>query len=150
MVSIDSEFTMESIGEDEHMNSPNRTTVLLVERDKDLRRVISASLAQMDVDVLEARDDKEARQILKKDRVKILIVEHDWKQSRNTNVIEAYREQMKGETGTVLVTTKDRLNDDWREQQNPLTVLYKPFDVRYLCRLIKNHEGKMLRKEPSH
>jgi DNA-binding response OmpR family regulator len=150
MVSIDGEFTMESIGEDEHMNSPNRTTVLLVERDKDLRRVISASLAQMDVDVLEARDDKEARQILKKDRVKILIVEHDWKHSRNTNVIEAYREQMKGETGTVLVTTKDRLNDDWREQQNPLTVLYKPFDVRYLCRLIKNHEGKMLRKEPSH
>jgi DNA-binding response OmpR family regulator len=140
---------MESISEGEHMNSTNRTTVLLVERDKDLRRVISASLAQMDVDVLEARDDKEARQILKKDHVKILIVEHDWKHSKNTNVIETYREQMKGETGTVLVTTKDRLNDGWREQQNPLTVLYKPFDVRYLCRLIKNYEGKTLRKEPS-
>jgi DNA-binding NtrC family response regulator len=150
IVFIDSRFTVESIGEDEHMNSPNRTTVLLVERDKDLRRVISASLAQMDVNVLEARDDKEARQILEKDHVKILIVEHDWKHSKNTNVIEAYREQMKGEIGKVLVTTKDRLDDNWREQQNPLTVLYKPFDVRYLCRLIKTYEGKTLRKEPSH
>lgn len=132
------------------MNSPNRTTVLLVERDKDLRRVISASLAQMNVDVLEAKDDKDAREIMKKDHVKILIVEHDWKYSKNTNVIEAYREQMRGETGTVLVTTKDRLNDDWRKQQKPLTVLYKPFDVRYLCRLIENYEGKTLEKGPSH
>jgi DNA-binding NtrC family response regulator len=133
---------VEIICEDEHMNSPNRTTVLLVERDRDLRRVISASLAQMDLNVLEARDDKEADQILKKDRVKILIVEHDWQHNKNTNVIEAYRDQMKGEPGTVLVTTKDRLDDDWREKQKPLTVLYKPFDVRYLCRLIKNSEGK--------
>jgi DNA-binding response OmpR family regulator len=132
------------------MNSPNRTTVLLVERDKDLRRVISASLAQMNVDVLEAKDDKDAREIMKKDHVKILIVEHDWKYSKNTNVIEAYREQMKGETGTVLVTTKDRLNDDWRKQQKPLAVIYKPFDVRYLCRLIENYEGKTFEKEPSH
>jgi DNA-binding NtrC family response regulator len=123
------------------MNSPDRTAVLLVERDNDLRRVISASLAQMDLHVFEARDEEEANGILQNDRVEILIVEHDWQYGKNTNVIEAYREQMGSEAGMVLVTTKDRLDDDWREQQKPLTVLYKPFDVRYLCRLINNHEG---------
>ena len=124
------------------MNSPNRTTILLVERDKDLRRVISASLAQLELHVLEAKDDQEANQILQKEHVKILIVEHDWHASKNTNVIKAYRKQIGGETGTVLVTTKDRLDDDWREQQKPITVLYKPFDVRYLCRLVKRNERK--------
>jgi DNA-binding response OmpR family regulator len=124
------------------MNSPNRTTILLVERDKDLRRVISASLAQLELHVFEAKDNQEANQILQKERVKILIVEHDWQGSKNTNVIDAYRNQIGGETGTVLVTTKDRLDDDWREQQKPTTVLYKPFDVRYLCRLVKRHERK--------
>jgi DNA-binding response OmpR family regulator len=119
------------------MDNHDRTAILLVEKDSDLRRVISASLAQIGLRVLEASDDQEAKQALEKDRVNILIVEHDWQYRKNTNVIKAFREQMGREAGTVLVTTKDRLDDTWRQQHNPLTVLYKPFDIRYLCRLIK-------------
>ena len=120
------------------MDNHDRTAILLVEKDSDLRRVISASLAQIGLRVLEASDDQEAKQALEKDRVNILIVEHDWQYRKNTNVIKAFREQMGREAGTVLVTTKDRLDDTWRQQHNPLTVLYKPFDIRYLCRLIKD------------
>ena len=124
------------------MDNHDRTAILLVEKDSDLRRVISASLTQIGLRVLEASDDQEARQALEKDRVNILIVEHDWQYRKNTNVIKAFREQMGREAGTVLVTTKDRLDDTWRQQHNPLTVLYKPFDIRYLCRLVKALEEK--------
>ena len=118
------------------MNNPARDAILLVEKDNDLRRVISASLTQMGMLVLEACDDQEARRILKKDHAKILIVEHDWNLEKNTSVIEAFRKQRGSEAAPVLVTTRNRLDDGWREQQKPITVLYKPFDVRYLCRVI--------------
>jgi DNA-binding response OmpR family regulator len=118
------------------MNNPARDVVILVEKDKDLRRVISASLTQMGMLVLEACDDQEARRILEKDHAKILIIEHDWSLEKNTGVIEAFRKQRGSETAPVLVTTRNRLDDGWREQQKPIIVLYKPFDVRYLCRLI--------------
>lgn len=124
------------------MDNHDRTAILLVEKDNDLRRVISASLTQIGLRVLEASDDEEARQALDKDHVNILIVEHDWQYGKNSDVIEAFREQTSGEAGTVLVTTKDRLDDKWRQQHNPLTVLYKPFDIRYLCRLVKTFEKR--------
>jgi DNA-binding response OmpR family regulator len=135
--------------EEEIMDNHDGTAVLLVEKDNDLRRVISASLAQIGLRVLEAKDEKEAKGVLEKDHAEFLIVEHDWQHGKNTGVIKSFRDQTGGATGRVLVITRDRLDDDWREQQKPISVLYKPFDVRYLCRLLEGVKGKNIEEPQS-
>jgi hypothetical protein len=55
---------------------------------------------------------------------------------KESDLIEIFRHRG-GEEKHVIVTTTDRPEDRWRKKYKPDTILYKPFDVRYLVKKIQ-------------
>jgi DNA-binding response OmpR family regulator len=119
-------------------------TILLVESDLDLRRVMTLSLQQVGFKVFDASDTMQANEILKEKSAEILILELDFPHGNNGTLIEAYRKYRDQDTrnGAVILTTTLRPGDTWRKRYQPDAVLYKPFDVRGLCDLVSLHIQK--------
>lgn len=113
-----------------------RGTVLLLESEPSLRRVVSLSLRQRGYQVLEAADSEAANELLEADKPDLLILELDHPHGENGRLIELYRENNEGAEGAVLLTTTHRPEESWRFRYRPDAVLYKPFDIRYLCRRV--------------
>jgi DNA-binding response OmpR family regulator len=111
-------------------------TVLLVESEGSLRRVITASLKELGLRVLEASDLDCARDLLKTERPDLLIAELDFPYGYNGEIIELFRNQKGESRGSVLVTTTQRFGDAWRRKYQPDVTLFKPFDIRLLCRSV--------------
>jgi DNA-binding response OmpR family regulator len=113
-----------------------RGTVLLLESEPGLRRVVSLSLRQRGYEVLEAADSEAANELLEVDKPDLLILELDHPHGENGRLIEQYRENNEGAEGAVLLTTTHRPEESWRFRYQPDAVLYKPFDIRHLCRRV--------------
>lgn len=115
-------------------------SILLIETNPDLRRVISLSLQQQGFRILEVIDVAQAYEILKKKSPELLILELDIPNGNNGALIEAYRRCLEQDTGNgkVILTTTLRPGDAWRRRYKPDAVIYKPFDVRRLCDLVKD------------
>jgi DNA-binding response OmpR family regulator len=133
----------------EGMNQLDVFTVLLVENERSLRRVITVSLQELGLRVFEAPDINCARDLLKTERPDLLITELDFPFGRNGELIELFRKQKGEYRGSVLVTTTQRFDDDWRRKYRPDVTLFKPFDIRLLCKsvsrlLSKDHDVNVL------
>lgn len=131
------------------MNQLDVFTVLLVENERSLRRVITVSLQELGLRVFEAPDINCARDLLKTERPDLLITELDFPFGRNGELIELFRKQKGEYRGSVLVTTTQRFDDDWRRKYRPDVTLFKPFDIRLLCKsvsrlLSKDHDVNVL------
>ncbi len=130
------------------MNQLDAFSVLLVESEGSLRRVLSVSLNELGLRVLEAPDLDRARDLLNTDCPDLLITEIDFPFGRNGELIEQYRNK-KGECrGSVVVTTTQRFGDAWRHRYQPDVTLYKPFDIRLLCKSVsrllnQDHDGEV-------
>ncbi len=111
-------------------------TVLLLETESSLRKVVAASLQQLGLRILEAEDAAAARQHLQDEAPDLFVLEFDPPSGENGALIEAYREH--SEEGAVVLTTTERPKDDWRQRYQPEAVVYKPFDVRYLSRRVRH------------
>jgi DNA-binding response OmpR family regulator len=114
-------------------------SILLVESDLDLRRVMTLSLQQVGFKVFDTSNMSNAYQTLNDVTPEILILELDIPHGNNGALIETYRkycEQDPGK-GTVILTTTLRPADAWRNRYQPDSVIYKPFDVRGLCDLVR-------------
>ena len=123
------------------MDQPDLLTVLLVESEGRLRRVIKVILEELGLRVLEAPDIYRARDLLKTERPDLLITELDFPFGRNGELIEQFRKQ-KGECrGSVVVTTTQRFGSAWRDRYQPDVTLYKPFDIRLLCKSVSKLLG---------
>jgi len=114
-------------------------TVLLVEPDHQLRRVIAASLEQKGLRVLQAGDTHLAIRLLEREHPELLIL--DLNPSPGTDrLLEAYLEDGESveddKTRPILITTLDRPDKQWLQEIKPDAVIYKPFDVRYLYRRV--------------
>lgn len=109
-------------------------TVLLYERETSLRKVVAASLTQMGLRIVEAGSARAAWQKLESEQPDLFVLELDHPAGENGALIDAYRE-MDGE-GAVVLTTTQRPNDGWRQRYQPEAVIYKPYDVRFLCNRI--------------
>ncbi|KPK93191.1 MAG: hypothetical protein AMJ88_08425 [Anaerolineae bacterium SM23_ 63] len=123
-------------------------TVVLVESEKSLRRVLSVSLTELGLRVLEAPDLDCARDLLNTECPDLLITEIDFPFGRNGELIEQFRNQKGDCRGSVVVTTTQRYGDAWRHRYHPDVTLYKPFDIRLLCKsvsklLSQDHEEVM-------
>lgn len=110
-------------------------SVLLVEAHADLRRVMRACLEQLNIRVLEAGNVRSAKEILQAENPKALVVDYDFPELLNGEVIEAFRQGENGQPA-IIVTTTQRISDDWREKYKPSAVVYKPFDIRLLLKTI--------------
>ncbi len=111
------------------------TTVLLLETERSLRKVVAASLQQLGLRIIEAEDAEAARQHLQGDAPDLFVLELDHPSGDNGELIDAYRAQ--SDEGAVVLTTTERPKDDWRQRYQPEAVVYKPFDVRYLLRRVR-------------
>jgi DNA-binding NtrC family response regulator len=110
-------------------------SILLVEGQTDLRRVISACLEQLNIRVWEAANAQSAKRILIDKTPGALVVDYDFPDLHNGEVIESFRGQESG-NAPIIVTTTQRISDEWRERYRPSAVVYKPFDIRLLLRTI--------------
>jgi two-component system phosphate regulon response regulator PhoB len=110
--------------------------VLLVESEANLRRVITASLEQLGLDVVEASDAKDAHRIIEDESPDLLIVELDFPHGHNGKLINAFRKSGVQEQQAVIVTTTDRPSKTWRQHYRPGATIYKPFDMRHLNRMV--------------
>lgn len=117
------------------MNEQDVQTVLLVECDTRLRKVVAASLAQLGLKVLDAADAEDAHRILQRQESQILIVQGDAPAAMGS-VIDRFRGQSNNPRKAVVVTVAERLQDEWRKRYQPEVALYKPFDVRQLTRIV--------------
>ena len=113
------------------------SSILLLESDPGLRKSIALSLQQNGIQVLEASDNTEALEILDRVPLTLFIIDCD-SSTQCGNLIETFREKSSKQTGNVLLISMERLEDQWRQQYRPDAVIYKPFDIRYLYRRIKN------------
>jgi DNA-binding response OmpR family regulator len=110
-------------------------TVLLFETETSLRKVIAASLEQQGFDIIQAANADAARKHLTRDTPDLFVLELDHPAGENGELIETYRNQDGG--GAVVLTTTERPDDGWRSRYQPEAVVYKPFDVRFLCRQVR-------------
>jgi DNA-binding response OmpR family regulator len=111
--------------------------ILLLERDPGLRKSIALSFQQNGIQVLEARNPAEAFEILRREILTLLILDRD-SAPHCGPLIQAFRDKAAPQAGNVLLMAMERLEDGWRQQYRPDAVIYKPFDIRYLYRRVKN------------
>jgi DNA-binding response OmpR family regulator len=110
-------------------------TVLLFETETSLRKVMAASLEQQGFDIIQAANVDAARKHLRRDTPDLFVLELDHPAGVNGELIDTFRNQSRG--GAVLLTTTERPDDVWRSRYQPEAVVYKPFDVRFLCRCVR-------------
>ncbi len=110
-------------------------SILLVEAHADLRKVMRACLEQMNLRVLEAANVQSAKEILRAENPKALVVDYDFPKLLNGEIIELSRGRGNNQPA-IIVTTTQRISDDWRDKYRPSAVVYKPFDIRLLLKTI--------------
>ena len=118
------------------MDQPESTTILLLEGDTGLRKIISLALLQQGITVYAAPDPTKARRILGKETPDLFILELDNPEGNNGELIDLYRQNKNELDNTVLLLTTRRPSDIWRNRYQPDVVIYKPFDIRFLVRRV--------------
>lgn len=120
--------------DDRKVGGSMSATVLLFETETSLRKVVAASLKQLGLRIVEAEDAETARRKLEAEQPDLFVLELDHPSGENGSLIDAYRRQ--SDDGAVLLTTTERPSELWRQRYQPEAIVYKPFDVRYLCQRI--------------
>jgi DNA-binding response OmpR family regulator len=111
--------------------------ILLVEPDSDLCKVIAASLRIYEWRVIQATSPSSATEKLGEGDVDVLLLGMGASPESNSELVEAYRQADHEQgAGMVLLMTSQRIQEYWRERLRPDAVIYKPFDMRYLCQRI--------------
>ncbi len=115
---------------------PDQPYVLIIEHDPALRKIMELSLRQAGLEVRSISRYANALQILAQKIPDIFIVDFDLRDGDPGKLIAAYRRQSNLSGNSLVVSTAGRLKDEWRRKHLPDAVLYKPFDIRHLIRLI--------------
>ena len=111
-------------------------TILLLEQDQGLRKIISLTLHDQGMTVLAAPDPIGARNILREEKPDLFILEMDNMGETHGRLIDLYRQNGVKTQGAVLLMTTRRPSDAWRNLYQPDIVIYKPFDVRFMLRCV--------------
>lgn len=111
-------------------------SVLVVERELALRNAMLISLVGLGLDARQAGSGEDAARILDHFTPDVLIVDFDYPEGRNARLIETYRQRLGECAQPVIVTTTQRLTESWRRMCEPISVLYKPFDIRLLIKIL--------------
>lgn len=115
-----------------------KTQVLIIEHDPALRKIMEISLEQAGVSVKSVSRYANAMQILQQEPPDVFVVDFDLRDGDPGRLITAYRQFSTNNNSAVMVSTSDRLEDEWRRKHKPDSVIYKPFDIRHLIRLISS------------
>lgn len=124
-----------------------KPTVLIYETETSLRKVMAASLEELGLATLQAADAEAARQHLERSAPDLFVLELDHPGGENGQLIDAFRRECR--RGAVVLTTTERPAEMWRSRYRPEAVVYKPFDVRYLCSKVRGLIDDTAPNEPS-
>jgi DNA-binding response OmpR family regulator len=117
-------------------NLDSKSQVLIIEHDPALRKIMEISLEQVGISVEAISGYANALEIMQQVAPEVFILDIDLSDGIPEKLIAAYREYPNGKNGTVMISTANRLEDKWRREYRPDSVIYKPFDMRYLVRKI--------------
>lgn len=108
--------------------------ILILEDDKKLCLVMVRAIENLGYPVLSTSNPAEAKQLIDNQAPNLVIVGlEDEKPSRS--IFEKIKQS--DEVDLLLLRT-DRLDTKTRRVVQPIEVVYKPFDTRYLCRRIED------------
>jgi len=110
--------------------------VLIIEHDPELRKIMELSLEQTGAKVTGVGRFANALHILQEKPPDVFVVDFDLQDGDPGNLIDTFRECSSNHKSPVMVSTANRLEDEWRRKHKPDSVIYKPFDIRYLIRLV--------------
>jgi DNA-binding response OmpR family regulator len=114
-----------------------RGSLLLVERDAELRKAIGLCLQQDGWRILAASDAGEACRVLERETPEVLVLNAGPSPDRRGEAVASFRDrQGAGRRGFVVITADQHLEEAWRRKYRPDAVVFKPFDVRHLSRRI--------------
>jgi DNA-binding response OmpR family regulator len=115
-------------------------TILLVEDDNDLRRVVAANLEQQGWRVFSVSDPGDAWEFLRQEDPRVLVLGTETARQACGELIQRFRDEAVNEDGGgfVVITPADRLKEQWRRTYKPDVVIYKPYDIRYLNRTLES------------
>jgi DNA-binding response OmpR family regulator len=128
---------MKSLPETRIENREDQDTVLLLEHDADLRKIVALMLKECGMHVVEAPNTRIAQQVIQNQTPNLLVLDFEAPSSDSGDLINLFRNTCKNQHKAVLMTTFNRPDDNWRRLFNPDVVIYKPYDVRYLVDCIK-------------
>ena len=128
---------MKSLPEKHIETRSDQDTVLLLEHDTDLRKVVAIMLEECGMHVFEAPSTMIAQQVIHNQTPNLLVLDFEASSDDSGDLIKQFRNSCKNQHKAVLMTTFKRPDDEWRRLYNPDIVIYKPYDVRYLVDCIK-------------
>lgn len=115
-------------------NANQDRPILILEDDKKLCRVMVRAIENLGYPVLSTNNPAEATQLIDNEEPNLVIVGlEDEKPSRS--IFEKIKQR---EEVDLLLLRSDRLDSQTRREVQPVEVVYKPFDTRYLCRRIED------------
>lgn len=115
----------------------DQPSVIVIEQEDALRRVVAASLDQAGLEVTAVAGSKEAATMIKHRSYDLLIISVEHPCSVHQELIKQYRNMNESHGGRIVVTTGERLSAAWKERLHNNETVYKPYDIRHLCRVAK-------------
>lgn len=134
---MDNKQTMQKdyMGKDMN-NLEDKPQVLILEHDSALRKVMEISLQQAGIRAVAVGMYANAVEMLQQHVPEVFILDIDLPDGYPDKLMTTFREHQSGKNGTVMISTVNRLEDKWRREHRPDSVIYKPFDMRYFVRKI--------------
>lgn len=117
----------------EHNGNQDRP-ILILEDDKKLCRVMVRAIENLGFPVLSTNNPAEAAQMIDKEHPNLVIVGLE-EEIPNRPIFEKIKKQ---DEVDLLLLRSDRLDTQTRQEVQPIEVVYKPFDTRYLCRRVED------------
>lgn len=108
--------------------------ILLLEQEIHLRKVVSLSLKETGMEVVEASSTDEASSLLRRQAYHLLIVSIGQKDEGIDALLHDFRQQDWHRVARLIVITGERISTAWRSRHKPDMTIYKPYDIRHLCR----------------
>jgi DNA-binding response OmpR family regulator len=114
-----------------------KKTILLLESDSELRKVIALHMERLNWRVLQSKTMDFALQLLEMETPDILILEMDTPYRMNGVLIDRFRDLDHDPSGKVVILALEHLNREVVERYRPDLLIYKPFDIRNLSQRVK-------------
>jgi DNA-binding response OmpR family regulator len=122
--------------ENKNVKTRDTYSILLIENDPELRKVMKISLEQNGMKVTAVSKPANAINYLEQEIPDFFMVDFEMNGGNPGELIKTFRKTAEDKGGITLLTTTCRPDDDWRQKYQPDVVIYKPFDLRQLQRRI--------------
>lgn len=123
---------------DDHLARKSAPQIIVIDRDAGLRRSIRLTLQRRGYEVRDAGDENGINRLMEQECADLVVIDQDSFPEISGQLIEHFRRKGVDGSPHVVLTTGRRVDSAWRKKYRPDLVLYKPLDIRFLYRRIKD------------